>query len=482
MIAQAAGFMKGTNHHIYTTKLWGIMIHMRPFSILLLAAVSLAAFPAAAQTIIRAPMQQGSQVQLPGAPDKDREAMKAMEKALENLVVTEGQIEVVAPPQGLKLGEVNELTLLTKSPGLVSVFTHQGRPNALPNTDRIEGGDQELPVLHRPDGTAYIRLVPMELGDIEMGIMGNFAGKQLDRSTAKLHVGLSSRKPVEIWIDPNGFALQQNIIRLDIDEPRWAGKTNEAWQYLFPVAFYPDVRSHVYLDVASVEFKVRQPAGAPVIAFDRSTGRMKPLRQGDALVETWFSGVVRRTCIQVRNSSMPFDRSNCKQLRAAAAPSQPSPLNTTWSQDPDGLASEYISPTTEFFTDRLKVTAPDRPVELGQPIEIPLEISGGKLRRLNYSQRRSGVDAEPIGSNEPAPAKVALANKARFADNRSLLEPDENGAYRGEAGAASDDPKSIEIVPLAVGEETVAIVASFQDHGVSTKYFRLRVLPAAPKR
>jgi hypothetical protein len=420
--------------------------------------VTFAILPALAQTTPPAPMQRGSEVQLPGQV-QERDATREFEKALENVAFTEGQIQV--PPQELKVGEVNELTLGIHVPGLTSVFTLQKKAGALPFADQVEGGEQELPVLYHADGSAYIRLVPMQLGDIELQIVAVSSERQFDRSTVKLHVGPSSRQPAELWIDSNGFALQQDVIRLDLDDPRWAGKTPDRRQYLSPVAFYPDVLAPVYLDIPSLQFKVTQPAGAPAIDFDKATGSMRPVRLGNALLETSYGGLVRRTCVQVRTSRDVFDRDNCKQLRAASPFTPPSPLNTTWSRDPDGLASTYRWSQTEFNTERIEVTAPDRPVELAQPLEIPVQISGGQLSDLRYGQRRSDVAAGPIGQADVVGRKFdPTGGKACGVRGESIC-------------------KTVEIVPLALGEETVTIFARFADHGYSQKFFRLRVLPSA---
>lgn len=247
------------------------------------------------------------------------------------------------------------------------------------------------------------------------------------------------------------------MIRLDLDDPPRANGPGGR-QFLYPEALYLDRHGRVRLDNAFVRYTVRQPAGAPVIDFDTSTGSLKPVRRGDALLETSYSGVVKRTCIQVGRASEPFDRGTCRQLRAATAPS---PLSTTRSQDRDGFASEFFDRQTGFHTERIEVTAPDRPVEIAQPLEMPVEISGGELLNLGFYQLRSGVD-DPMLGNISSPGKRTNLNQG-VAD----IVRDEGSS------------KTVEIIPLALGEEKVATFGRFKDHGFSAKYFGMRAVPSS---
>jgi hypothetical protein len=363
-----------------------------------------------------------------------------------------GQIEVL--PQHLKAGEVNELALKLHNPLIASVWVCQNRALVW-GTDPAE--EQELRVHRHWDGSAYINFIPMKAGRIDLEI-GRWPNPSFFTGTADatLQAEPSTRKPVELRIDANGSALDQNWIQLGLDGPSPYGEG--ATKTLYPQACYPDLRRPVDIDWRYVQFSVRQPAGAPVIALDKSSGAITALHVGDALVETAFSGAVKQTCIHVRKTGEPADFGECWQLRSRAA----GPLNTTWSQDPDGFGDGNC--LSDFDTGGLEVTAPDHPVELGQPLEIPVRISRGKLTRLAFNQKRSGVDDASL----PYIVVTGTAEKNCHANEGAACILRDEGSS-----------KVIEIVPLALGEEKVAIGASFDDRGPAEKYFRMRVVPTA---
>jgi hypothetical protein len=81
-------------------------------------------------------------------------------------------------------------------------------------------------------------------------------------------------------------------------------------------AFYGNEKEQIQIDPAFASFQVRTANNAPIIALDKSTGSIKPLQLGEALVETSFGGWTNLTCVVVKNDFDPNERNspNCKSL------------------------------------------------------------------------------------------------------------------------------------------------------------------------
>jgi hypothetical protein len=103
-------------------------------------------------------------------------------------------------------------------------------------------------------------------------------------------------------------------------------------------------------------------------------------------------------------------------------------------------------------------------VEFGQPLKIPLKVSGKGVRRIRYAHH-------PSARNSFFMAQNSLKGNTGFPMNRlseGLIDI-----------VDSNVPPEIQIVPLALGDVTVGVAAEFDDHGFSQRYFRLHVVPSA---
>jgi hypothetical protein len=375
-------------------------------------------------------------------------AQDASPEKAPNFTLTYSRVAVDPPAQPLSLGEENELTLRVRGGELVKVWATQ---------DQDRGRqEQETPVSRRADGTLSIRVVPMALGDIKLLLMAQFSDGSFDQSIVTLKVGMSKKPPAWIAIAPDSSPDSDgDYVYASTDDPSLA---LEGGRYSFSFqAYYYGVKQLISLDPAWIRFRVIQPT-PPVIDVD-SAGAIKPLRKGDALLELSFAGAVRRTCVVVRQMQDRSLRGTCKQLRLALLKPTPQPLSNTWSTDPDGLQNERFYAGIEFYTDRLKVTPPNQPVEYGQPITFPVEITSGGLESLGFAQRRSDMDDPNLQTNKMAGHPgVLVAEEVKI------------------NGAEASSPKSMEIVPMTVGDETVQVYARFEDGGFAQRYFRMHVL------
>ncbi|HTV82623.1 MAG TPA: hypothetical protein VME18_08230 [Acidobacteriaceae bacterium] len=95
---------------------------------------------------------------------------------------------------------------------------------------------------------------------------------------------------------------------------------------LFPRAFYAGAQHPVPIPYKDVKFTVisKTPADPP-ISLDDTTGEVKPVHLGHALVLTTFQGLDALTCIDVqRHGEDGCDRTVCRELvpPGMAAPPQ----------------------------------------------------------------------------------------------------------------------------------------------------------------
>lgn len=363
-------------------------------------------------------------------------------------------IQIVAPSTPLKLVEKAEISLILHDKGLTSLAVSQRRyldpEHKIYDAYGIYGGDQTLPVHYRPDGSGYIEVIPLRLGEIELSLSGSFPDRAFDQNSIFVQVEPSQRKPEALVAASMGAPdSDRDILRLDLhDSPivdSWVQDPKRR-AYLFPAAYYLDFPVPIELDRSFVHFAVKQPEDAPVIDFDPATGGMRPLRVGAAMVETSFGGLTKRTCILVRVKWDIYHDSACETLFSAVRPTLTDPLDTTWTQNPYGMSNVDLLNGFEFPTDRLEVTPPNDPVEFGQPLEIPVKVTGGKL--LYYA--------------------VAQMPPGHTNFNGQRITPK----------AGEGLPESISLIPLQFDDDLILITAHFADRGVSQRFFRLHVLPS----
>jgi hypothetical protein len=205
-----------------------------------------------------------------------------------------------------------------------------------------------------------------------------------------------------------------------------------------------------------LQFSVKQSREEPVVELSQDGG-IKALRAGDALLGVTFGKITREICIQVRAHMWAAEGSRCEQLRS---PRPSAPLNTVWTINPDGLRSSISSP--EFVVSRLSIEPPNHPVELAHPIRIPVTISGGKIRQISFEQKRAG-STPTISSNAVVPASKEGLTNADLKDGHFL---------EGPGGS-----KIFELIPVELGEETVRIVAQFEDGGFDERFVHLQAEP-----
>jgi len=357
-------------------------------------------------------------------------------------------IQIAAPANPLRVAEKAQISLILHDKALTSVVATQGRyldaEHKVRDAYGIDGGEQTVPVLYRSDGSAYIEFTPLRLGEIELAVFGTFPDRATDRSSIFLTIVPTERKPAALFVAQRGMpGTDADVLRLNLDDSEGLAQHPERKEFLFPEAYYYDLPYPVDIDKPFTRFAVKQNENNPVLEFDPATSGMRPIRRGTALVVTSYGGLVKTTCILVRVERDINDSSDCERLLLAASPRVSDSLETTWLQNPYGMSNPFLGADFKFLTKRLRVTAPDHPVEFGQPIDIPVETSSGKVLYYTVAQMRPGP-TNPSGLHvSPTTADGSL--------------------------------KYIPLIPLQFDDDLVLIAAHFADGGVSQRFFRLHV-------
>lgn len=222
------------------------------------------------------------------------------------------RIAVQAPQTKLKLAEAVEIPITLNEPGLTKVHTVQ----CVPSTEtrecsaRLSDTVQIVPVLTRPDGTRFIRVVPMQLGHVGLIVTGQYHNQVFSEARVQIDVEPSSKKPQQLLVGRGGGGTG-NVGTLSLNMERNAKLDVE---YIDPQAVYAnlltpiDVRGHATMTVKATP-------GDPVLRVDSANGMVLPLRPGHALLRTTFAGATNLTCVIVTERALDHVRNErCADL------------------------------------------------------------------------------------------------------------------------------------------------------------------------
>lgn len=220
-----------------------------------------------------------------------------------------GRIEIDRPSEPLKLGQKNEIPLRIRVPGITQLnseqtgYHHQDADQDGPLvTERIDESIAELPILYHPDGSAYVELVPLRLGQVELDLRGRYPDGGLVKQSVMLDVELPSTPPQGIVVGRLGVVGKNHTIHEVLLNPTGGRGT------LHVGAKYDDVHGYLPIDPQFVSFEVRNGENAPAIDFDKTTGSFGTLHVGDALVVSTFGGWTNYTCVVVMDKFDPQGR------------------------------------------------------------------------------------------------------------------------------------------------------------------------------
>jgi hypothetical protein len=217
--------------------------------------------------------------------------------------LAEGRVDVLAPTQPLRLADENEISLRIHAPGLNKLESEQlvypGIDDSL-TPQPLNEAYAQLPILHHPDGSAYIKVTPIRLGHLRLRFWTHFPDGGYTKTEIEVTVEPPERAPTKLIVAQLGMPSQTHMIEMNV--------------YMKPVtnrsaitvsAFYEGVKQLIPIYASYASFEIRTANDASIIDLDRTTGYIKPLQVGEALVKTSFAGWTNLTCVLVESERNP---------------------------------------------------------------------------------------------------------------------------------------------------------------------------------
>ncbi len=226
------------------------------------------------------------------------------------------RLEILSPESPLKLAEENELSLRIHGAGLTTLGTIQtqfrgGNPEM---PDSVHGSKQSVQVLHHPDGSPYINIVPMRLGKLQLTLDGLFPDGGAVLKKILVDVEPSHERPDKLLIGSLG-ALQRNATTIFVGLDAFRTPTA-----LDIYAKYGKLGTTLLIDPSFARFRITTLDRTSPVRLDERTGSLTPVHPGQALLETTFGGRINLTCVIVDEAHNPdrgdFGR-NCQQILAS---------------------------------------------------------------------------------------------------------------------------------------------------------------------
>jgi len=220
-------------------------------------------------------------------------------------------IDVLIPPRKFKLAEAGDVSLIVHGSdmGKVSTIQIQYSGDDEANFEIVEGSNVELPIQHRADGTAYIKIVPLLLGKLELRISGSFSGGAMFMKRAKIEVEAPERKPERLILgDPS---VDEGVLLLFLHGH--PGK-----EALKVKADYGNGIMPIPINPSALKFRIVYRESTPALDIDSSSGILTPRHPGHALIEISYGGLTRSTCVVVNEKYnvglVNYDHSHCEEL------------------------------------------------------------------------------------------------------------------------------------------------------------------------
>lgn len=367
-----------------------------------------------------------------------------------DLMEAKGRLHVDAPNQPLRLGEDNPVTIRLIGPPLLHLIGMQRMITAQKESPWISGGEGEMAVQHRADGSLYVNIVPVRPGKLELRFNAVFADGGVEYESVEADV-VASAPPTQLKVGANGM-LRNSILRLDLSQ-QW-GRAR-----LWITATYPGVKEPIGLQPADVQFQVATDTNeqAP-IQLDRATGWVDALRIGHALIGVTYGGATQTICVNVTENAEGFDPSGCEELRDGGdkiLPTQPG-------ADAPGAFAQSVLPYTAkdgrrgrfAANDRVELVVPAGPLHVAEENEIELQVKGpSPLARVDCT----------------TPRDLCTAWTGNF--SRPTLAVQQKGDARA----------SVSVFPMALGSVDYSFAIFFADGGVALKKVTADVAPGTAK-
>ena len=219
--------------------------------------------------------------------------------------IAKGRLSIPALVNPLKLEEPNEVPIELRGykvhSAYVSVSYNDGYASRYPGF-----ASYYATILYHPDGSAFLRFIPENLGKLHLQINVDFDDGYFD--VAKLdtaEVVLPDRKPEKFYVNVGSHGT----LYLDL-----TGRIK--WAVMDPLAVYTGAVHPVPIPTEYLRFKIiTENESNPPISVDRSTGTIMAINYGHALVQTTFEGISTLNCVSVQeDASSGANRLDCSEL------------------------------------------------------------------------------------------------------------------------------------------------------------------------
>jgi hypothetical protein len=225
-------------------------------------------------------------------------AESAKKTTVPSIFLANDRVNIETPSKDLVLAEENEISLNVHSPGLLKTATYQRGEAPEPP---IAGGVMETPIQHRQDGSTYILIRPMRLGEVTLSISGRFPDGGYFHKEVRVNVRPPERGPSKLTVG------DLSVIRMHL-----AGQNRRK---LNVTAFYDGVIEPIWIGAPFVRYTLKANGQAPVISVDETNGVITPLNTGEVLVTTTFGGKEVLTCVVVTQNFYGYnDPAPCERL------------------------------------------------------------------------------------------------------------------------------------------------------------------------
>lgn len=246
--------------------------------------------------------------------EADQQEAKAPESSGTTIrhFLANSRLEILPPQEPLKLAEPNEIQLRIhgRVEGLVDSSQAQST-SADPNTPRLVFGSPAVgPVLYHPDGSPYVRIVPMRLGKVELTLGVSFTDGGAAIQKIMVEVGPSQKRPQSIIVGPNWVRDELKLL-LSLTGSSSRGILNV-------YAKYSDIDRLITIDPALATYRIINWDGrSSPIDLDGQTGVVTAVHPGQALVEISFAGRRNLTCVDVEKNpvfGISYMQHSCQTL------------------------------------------------------------------------------------------------------------------------------------------------------------------------
>ena len=335
-----------------------------------------------------------------------------------DLMSVDGRLSIKTPSNPLHLGEENALTISLKGPPPAHLITMQREATADGMSPWIQGGDREVSVQHRPNGSAYVNVVPQRLGKIEFQLMVDFADGGIEQESVTVPV-IATGPPQKLEI--SWSSMFHSTITMDLSQ-------RERKEIIFMTADYPGLKQPLEIPFKDAHFNVRMAKGEPPIRFDSATGEVDALRLGETLIEATYRGSTAEICVVVsEDSEWGAYRSNCDALKQGNKSRDEivgAMLAENHSELPygpqDGRRGRFVA------DDRIEIVAPPHSLNVAEDNAIVMKVLRSTVARVECNSGNTGCTRREGYTKPPAPFTFQ-----QQADGNVLLQ-----VFPGQPGAA----------------------------------------------